>query len=182
MLKKMMLLALSVGALLAFAAPVAQGQELYELDGEEHVSLGVGAKVTATSTNLVTTLTATGSEVQCAHVTIHGEVTENGATGSKIGNNTISHKECNTAVSNPSVGGITISPNTTGVAHSWTRLSGPCDFTGNIPFIYATNSDTLTVTTDPVTNDQLFSPICGHAKTTGSFTLETNDGTPVFIS
>jgi hypothetical protein len=70
MLKKMMLLAMAVGALIAFAAPtVAQA----ELTGVEK-----GDTIIATSTNLRTT--TAGGTLFCKHVQINAEVTGNGAT------------------------------------------------------------------------------------------------------
>lgn len=75
MLKKMMLLALAAGALLAFVAPAAAQAEarLTDMFGEP---IKIGAEVTATSTDL--RFTTGNNEIECALVTLHAEVTENG--------------------------------------------------------------------------------------------------------
>ena len=183
----MMLLAISVGVLAAFAAPAAQGQLLYETPTGplgEHNALPVGAEVTATSKNLVTTVTATGGKLECSLVTIHGIVLENTVTRSRIGETETTVEGCNNTITNQTAGEITLEGAGAGVATGATFVSDvpiTCDFAGNIPFSYVTNSDTLKVEPDPVTKDQLFGN-CGHAIMTGSFTLETSDETPVDIT
>jgi hypothetical protein len=56
-------------------------------------------------------------------------------------------------------------------------MNGVCDFAGNVPYTYETNNDVLTV----AGTKQLFGN-CGFNDMSGSFTLETNNGTPVYIS
>jgi hypothetical protein len=186
MLKKMMLLAISVFALVAFAAPaVAQAQKLYETGaGGAHVDLAVGAKVTATSTNLKTQITTPGvPPLECALVTIHGEVTENKATKSRIENNTVTTEACNTPITGAAAGRITFQGTGEGTVANTAFTAIGCTFAGNLRVSYVTNSDTVTVTPTPVTIDQLFSAGCNdHAFMTGSFTLETEDGTPIDIT
>jgi hypothetical protein len=187
MLKKITLLAISVGALVAFAAPaVAQAQQLYELNVKQHVSLNNGAKVTATATDL-TTHTVFGT-LTCKLVTIHGEVLENNANTVRIGNNSVTVEGCNVPITNPSVGQITIvKAETVGIAHDATFVAHipppaevTCHYTGDIPFSYAHDTDTLTVTgANQFTGTP--NPPCGTGTMTGSFTLETSDGTTVFM-
>lgn len=185
MMKKMMLLALAASAIVAVAAPAAaQAQLLYETGpAGEHNALAVGAEVTATSTNLVTEVTATGGKLECEKVTIHGEVTENSAVKSRIENNTVEVEGCNTPVTNPAVVRLTFQGNQAGTGANATFTAAGCTFAGNIPFSYETNTDVVTVTPNPLTEgDQFFSAVCGHAFMTGSFTLETSNGTAVEIT
>ncbi|HET7590466.1 MAG TPA: hypothetical protein VFK14_09860 [Solirubrobacterales bacterium] len=67
MLKKMMLLAMAVAALVAFAAPAAQAATLSDSEGD----LENGASLKATSTNTVTTINEEVS-LECAHVELTG--------------------------------------------------------------------------------------------------------------
>jgi hypothetical protein len=75
MLKKMMLLAMAVGALIAFAAS-AVAQADVELTNNKEETLGVGTTVMATSTDLQTTIGV--NTVSCALVQLNFEVTANG--------------------------------------------------------------------------------------------------------
>lgn len=172
MLKKMMLLALSVAALVAFAAPaMAQADELVDSEGP----LPIGAEVTATSTNLVTK-SALG-ELKCTFVTIHAEVAENGPS-IHLNDLATTTAGCNVAITNPTAGTITLEGGT-GLATGATFVAaGACDFAGNIPFSYATGTSSLTVTG----TNQLSAPSpCGTATMSGSFNLETSGGEAVTI-
>lgn len=73
MLKKMMLLAMAVGALVALAAPAMASA--VTLTDEHGNAVPVGTIVTATSANSETT--AGGNVIACEEVDITGEVTEN---------------------------------------------------------------------------------------------------------
>jgi hypothetical protein len=184
MLKKMTLLAMALGALLAFVVPAAQGQELYEEVEEVHVPLEVGAEVAAKSTNLTTIWTYTGFfkfNIECANTTVHGTVTVNEATTVHIKSEFVTVEGCSIVISNPIVGSITINGNTTGRAHDATFRAGPvCHFNGDIPFTYEHDTDMLTVT--GIQQFFVTPEACGQTHmTVGSFTLETGDGTPVFI-
>lgn len=74
MFKKITVLAISVGALVAFAVPAAAQANIQLTEGG--TALSTGAKITATSTNLKTQ-TANGT-LECAKVTLHFEVDANG--------------------------------------------------------------------------------------------------------
>jgi len=74
MFKKIMLLALAVGALVAFAAPAAAQANVQLTD--ELGALEENDEVEATSTNLVTTLSS--GRLECAHVVLHLTVVTNG--------------------------------------------------------------------------------------------------------
>jgi hypothetical protein len=71
MLKKMMLLAMAVGALVAFAVPATASATLLLQAGK---SLKQGTLVEATSTDVVES--DTGGESYCKVVTIKSEVTQ----------------------------------------------------------------------------------------------------------
>ncbi len=177
MLKKMTPLAISVGALIAFAAPVAQGQELYELSGTTHVPLKVGVEVTATSVNMEAH-TPLGT-IKCAKVTIHGKVTKNEATTAHFGTNSVTVEGGNTAITSQAVGTITILANTTGQMDTATFKAFGCHYTGNVPFSYAHDTSVLTVTGNALGGTP--NPPCGDAKMTGNFTLETSNGVTILM-
>jgi hypothetical protein len=190
MLKKMMLLAVAAGALVAFAAPtVAQATELKE----GKTKLAVGAKVTATSTNLVTT-TAAG-KLACALVTIHGNVTENGPSA-VIEPTSTTTSECHlitasngvthaVTITDPTVGTIKL---TGGGASSATAtfiadiptLGVECHFAGTVAFTYVSKSDTFSIPGSILTGSGATCPV-SEGTIEGSFTLETSTGTPVEI-
>jgi hypothetical protein len=179
MLKKMTLLAISVFALVAFAAPaVAQAQQLYQLKNGKHVALSTGVEVTATSTNLVTTETATGEKLECMLVTIHGTVSKNEAATAHISNNSVTVSGCNHSITDATIGTITIDAGTVGLGDGATfEVDGLCHFSGNIPFSYLHDTNVLTI----AGIDQLNSAACGTAQIAGSFKLETSNTMPVFI-
>jgi hypothetical protein len=173
MIKKMMLLAVSAAALVAFAVPaVAQASvELSDAEG----TLPIGAEVTATSHNLVTESPALGT-LECERVTIHGHVTENGPTSVHIAETGTETEGCTAPITNPSAGEITIEEGGTAIGSTF-LVAGVCDFAGSIPFTYETNTDEITVT-----GSEQFNGNCGPGTMTGSFTLETENGAPVTIT
>ncbi len=170
-IKKMLLLASMAMAAVAFAAPAAA--QANALLTDEGSALEVGAEVTATSTNLVT-VSGVGT-LECELVTIHGEVVENGPEV-EIEDVATTTENCNSTITNPTAGTITLNSGT-GVADNATFVAGGvCDFAGNIPFSYTSGTDVLTVT-----GANQLSSACGPGSMSGSFTLETADGTAVII-
>jgi hypothetical protein len=178
MIKKLMLLAVAACSLVAFAAPAAQADQLYE---EGVGPLNIGAEITLTSTNLET-VTPLGT-LECEEVTIHGEVTQNGPT-------TITGKElltevigCNKEITDPTAGTVSLSKGTGSTTGTKFIAEGFCTYTGSITFSYTTNSDVVTVTgKEQLTGSPSFP--CGKGTMSGSFTIETGDEaeTPVYIS
>jgi len=175
MIKKLTMLAMAVGALVAFAAPaMAQADELYEKTINGNVPLKVGAEITLTSTNLVTH--AGIGTLECKKVTIHGEVTKNGPTiTGKEKSTTV--EGCNHTITDPTAGTVELGSGTGKTTGTSFTVDFFCTFTGSIPFKYVTNTDEAVVT-----GENQLSGGCGSATMTGSFTLETKDGTPVYIS
>ena len=196
MLKKMMLLAMAVGAFAAFVAPsVASAQLLTDPIGKP---LKVGAKITATSTNLVTT-TVLG-DLTCGKVTIHAIVTENkgstSAAQSELGGvttencdllttpslvvdpATITEASANFHIAKAGVG----TTNATFIADLYANAQKHLE---NIPFAVCHEEGTPGLTyvpgTDVLTVKGALSGPCGAAEIHGGFTLETMDGTPVII-
>jgi hypothetical protein len=174
MIKKLMLLAMAVCALAAFAAPaIAQADELVETVGGEPVPLEVGAEITLTSTNLVTV--GSIGTLECELVTIHGEVTENGPVieGEEI---STSVSGCNHNISDPTAGDVSLSGGTGSSTGTKFVVDFFCTFTGSIPFEYSAPTDEVVVTG----SNQLSSG-CGSGTMSGSFNIETSDETPVEI-
>lgn len=172
MIKKMMLLAMAVGALLAFAGPaMAQADVLSDSEGD----LPIGAEVTATSTDLVTEVPGLPT-LECALVTIHGDVVANGPV-IEIEETETTVNGCNLPITNPASGDITIGGGVGIASESTFVAAGICHFTGNIPFSYETNSDTLTIT-----GEEQLTSACGNGTMSGSFTLETENEDPIFIT
>lgn len=184
-IKKMMLLALSVGALVAFAVPaVAQAAELKE----NGVKLGLHSLVTATSTNLETT--TAGGALFCAKTTIHGEITNAGGPGKEVritpSSTTVESCEITgvgpVAVTNPSVGVIGFAGGT-GSAASATFIADipqECHFAGAVGFTYVNGSSTFSVPGSVLAGTGSGCPPEGTIA--GSFSLETSNGTPVTVS
>jgi hypothetical protein len=177
MFKKMMLLACMATAALAVSASAAQAEGLLK---EEGVPLKVGAEVTATSGNLTTEATQLGGNLECEKVTIHGTVTANGTEEATIEENTVTTENCNAPITVSTVGTIHLSAGGTGVGTDATFVADPapelsCHFTGNVGFTYTAESDILNVPGSTLLGN------CGEGHMRGSFTLETEDGTPVTI-
>lgn len=194
MLKKMMLLALSVGALVAFAAPAA-AQANVRLT-ENGTALANGAEITATSTNLVTE-TVGGGTLICEKVTLHLEVVENGLTHvelKQLGAATTTN--CTASGVLPATifnGGVTenITINTWGTSNTnatflskvyfdaeHTQLAQECDYAGTFHIVPVGPSDTDTI---KVTESPLTAPGCENAHIEGTFTLETSGGAEVTL-
>jgi hypothetical protein len=191
MIKKMMLLAMAVGALVALAAPAAQAIELKE-GGK---ALKTGVEVTATSTNLVTT-TASGT-LSCELVTIHGTLAKNGPAV-EIKPTTTTTKNCSinagekgvhsATITSPAVGTISVVNQGVGSASAVTFLADipdfalECHFSGTAGFTYVSGSSTLTVAaaSSVLTGSGTNCPTSGTLE--GSFSLETSNGTAVTIS
>lgn len=77
MIKKLTLLAMAVGALVAFAVPAAASAAVTLTTGEE--TLKAPSEITAVSTNTKTTI-APGVVLECAEVNLAGETTGEGET------------------------------------------------------------------------------------------------------
>ena len=172
MIKKLTLLAMAITALVAFAAPAA-AQAAEAKEGAN--KLAIGSKITLTSTNLVTH-SALG-KLECAKVTIHGELTENGPTV-KGKENSTTIEGCNRTITDPTAGTVSLSGGKGSTTGTKFVVEGFCSFTGSIPFSYVSGTDVATITG----SNQLTSPFCGSATMTGSFTITTSNGTtPVQI-
>ena len=178
MFKKMMLMAVSAAALLAFAIPaIAQADTLTETG----VALKPGAGVTATSSNL-TTKTANGT-LACQKVTLHFEVVSNNplvlapvgtaTTENCTLNNlpivtiTSGHVLSNLSLTNGE-GSVTaefVSDIFSSPAHS--TLVAECEFEGNLNVKGTNGSGTINV-------GGILNGPCGEGEMTGAFTLETS--------
>jgi hypothetical protein len=176
MLKKMMLLAMAVGAIAAFAAP-AMAQASVELSDSEG-TLPIGAEVTATSHNLVTFSPVLGT-LTCERVTIHGDVTENGESSIHIEETNTETEGCSPApITIAESGDITIEEGGTGLAEeSLFQVAGACNFEGSPGFAYETNTDEI-----EIAGEFQFNGNCGPGDMSGNFTLETSDGSPITIT
>jgi hypothetical protein len=174
MLKKMMLLALSVGALVAFAAPAAaQADELYE---EIEGPLEFGAEVTARSINTIIVATQLGVTVECSEVIFHLRVQENGPEIELSPTaEPVTTFGCSTAITNATPGTVTLSEGQGTATGATFLIAGVCDYSGSIAFNYQTESDQL------IAFSTLFGN-CGFGHLDGVFTLETRTGTPIYIS
>jgi hypothetical protein len=187
MLKKTILLALSVAALSALAAPaVGQAAELKE----NGVKLAKGALVTATSTNLETTVSG-GAKLFCQKVTIHGEVTNVGGPGKKveISNNSTTTEKCEITgfgavlITKPTVGAITFTGGTGSATATFIAdIPQECHLSGTVGFTYVNGSSTFSLPGSVLKGPVPLPEGCPKEGTiAGSFTLETSNGTAVVI-
>jgi hypothetical protein len=179
MFKKMMLLACMATAAISVSASAAQAEGLLKEGG---VPLKVGAEVTATSGNLDTLATDLPGQptLECEKVTIHGTVTSNGTEEATIEENSVTTENCNAVITVSTVGTIHLSAGGTGVGTEATFVADPapevsCHFAGNVGFTYTAGSDVLNVPGSTLLGN------CGRGDMTGSFTLETEDGTEVTV-
>ena len=194
MLKKMMLLALSVGALVAFMAPAAQANVQLTDEGEP---LASGADVTATSSNLITTL-AGGGQLECEKVTLHLTVGTNGlnhVTLNQDGFATTTNCNINVGIKFKAVitggelghaEGTEVTFDTWGTATTTAHFGADiaalglaCTDTGLVDVLATNGTDIIDVKPSVLTGSG--SEGCGNGTIHGEFTLETEDGTPVFV-
>ena len=188
MFKKLTLLAMAVGALVAFAAPAAANAQLLTSEG---VAVPVGTDITATSTNLQTT-TEQGI-LECAKVTIHAKVTANTAETSAAESTAVTTEGCVTNV------GFTTFPTNIPTASADLHLEGggvgtalatfvaeietpeatlTCHFEGEPALGYESGTDVLGVRGGMAGSGAG----CAEAgEIHGEFTLETEGGEPVTI-
>lgn len=125
MIKKMMLLAVSAAAVVAFAVPATASAEVTLLNGSSE-PVEPGSLITAYSENTETT--STSGDLVCSFVGITGEVTENGPSV-KVENNAVTVSSACTfagllpAHVNAQIGDITIEAGGGGVAEGVTFTS-----------------------------------------------------------
>jgi hypothetical protein len=185
MFKKLSLMMAAV-AVLAFAVPaVASAASLTEGSTE----LAVGARVVGTGTDIILTSNLLGT-ITCEKITLKGTVTQNsggvakgsgvaekpGQTGCRRGTNevivtsvTLNELFTNTTESYVSFE-TTLDIGPTECTYVGTKVKGTVDFgTDLITFSEATG----------VAGKQA---ACGTAKLDGTFTLETENGTPIIIN
>jgi hypothetical protein len=194
-MRKLMLMALSIGALVAFMAPAAaQAVELTE----NGTALTPGAEVTATSSNLVTT--TQGGVFECGSVVLHLTVGTNGpehVTLTQDGVATAANCELNqtgigkghlpATITDGTIGEMTINEAGEGEASATfiddvyanaahTILALSCHAEGQVSVQGVAGTDELIVNPSPLT---ITNPGCPPSGTIeGTFTLETS-GTPV---
>jgi hypothetical protein len=197
MLKKMMLLAMSVGALVAFAAPaVAQANVQLTDNNGQRLASNQGVGITATSTNLVTTLEG-GGQLECEHVTLHLELLTNGlnhVTLKQLGEATTTNCNLNVGalftaeITDGTLGfgegnEITIDTWGEGTTNALFGADVPelginCTQEGSVDVLATDGTDVLDVEPSLLTGTG-----CGNGTIHGEFTLETSgtNGAPVFI-
>jgi hypothetical protein len=193
--KKMLLLAGMSLAAIAFAAPTA-AQATVQLTDPNGTVLKKGAKVTMTSTDLVSK-TAVGT-LACAKVTLHYEISASTSTHIVLNPVVVSPATHNGTpetchlitsggithvahVTNLGTGQITINTWGTGIAAFTFTVNitnvGHCTFTGNVHLV-GKSPGTDEVNIGPST---LGGGPCGNASIKGTGTLETPDGTPITL-
>lgn len=172
MLKKMMLLGASIAAFVAIAAPPAQAIELHE-GGE---ALEVGAEIKLTSTDLQSVLTGIGT-LKCEKVTIRGEVAENGPDLLVEWFSTET-EGCTVPTTNPLLANLEIRNGDKGVATGYSVFIDGlnCSLSGYLNVTATTETDEL-----HVAQTLVGSSWCNFTHITGTFTVETWSGTPVYF-
>jgi len=192
MLKKMMLLTVSVCALVAVAAPaMAQAQQLYMKGPKgQHNPLPVGAKPLATTINnpgLSISLNNWGT-FSCKP-SVFGVVLENNAAISRMEGGSAYLKEC--ALKSMTIKEFTINEKEAGLMTNvsyvlaYPSYEPGCRYEGNIPFTYEHDTNTLTIVPGTI----LYSGECYsyYSEIGGSFELfqyqlgSESLGPPVYI-
>jgi hypothetical protein len=190
MLKKMMLLAMAVGALIAFVGPaVAQGATLTDEAGEHY-----SGPIAAVSTNLK--WTTASSALACEEVSIHGSASQSGGMVTISSNVVTVTTFCpinglpptyKTHVTSASMGTITIGAGTGSTAATFTydltnngvKVAGVCHLAGTIGFTYTSGTGVLNVPGSGLAGG---GPGCTEGGTMhGSFTITDGEGNPLTI-
>jgi hypothetical protein len=193
--KKMLLLAGMSLAAIAFAAPTV-AQATIKLTEPAGTELLVGAKVTATSTDLVIT-TAIGT-IACERVTLHYElvaktanhfVLEPVVVAPEPHNGTF--QKCHlitkidkvTHVAHVTGGTKQLTINTWGTGVTFGTFTANitnvahCTYTGNVHIqAKSPGTDEVTISTSPLAGG-----LCGPGEIEGTVTLETPNGTPITV-
>jgi hypothetical protein len=190
MLKKMMLLAMAVGALIVFTAPAVAQAELTDSEGN---SIKEGSMVSSTSTNLRTT--TAGGTLFCQHVVIYSEVTIKGFTVT-LHTTEVIIKECSVeqngvpvTITNATAGTITLNEGS-GTAEATFEDDIPlaglfgCHLSGIVGISYTPGTDVISLGGE--TPNLAGSPIdpagCANAGLLeGSFAMTDEEGNPVTI-
>jgi len=196
MLKKMMLLAMAVVAVVAFAAPAMAQAEVVLT--EENQPLEEGAEITATSTNLVTTFT--GGSLQCSKVTFHFEVKTNGPEHVVL--TTLNHTEGTTEGCNATATGVGTVPATITdptLAHevtinTWGTATAAASFKSDAPLLglsecslagtvhfQASGGSNIGVGPSGLTGGGGSAGCPTSGTIEGTLALETADGTPIVL-
>lgn len=176
MVKKLTLLAMAIGALVALAAPSMAGAAQLTNGGEE--LLPTGTTISATSTNTVTKTTL--GEIKCQHVEIHGIVAENGGSVS------VSMDGANDTATNCEIvglGKVAIDPTFEGLAASGSG-PGTAAFTFNVTGLCTSTSGASEVTwngTDVIHIKAAVGGSCGTGTLNGDFTVTDDEGNPVIV-
>ena len=186
-MKKLTLLAMAIGALLAFAIPAAASAATGQLT-ENGVPLKTGATFLATSTNVTTTTEA--GKLSCEKVTLDLIVSSNSSSGSAASGSGTSSGCLLEGVNIPvnittiTIKSITLSSTGGKATFSFTFDSEgaklkDCTITGtNVPVTWTPGTDTVHIA-GSVVGSGSGCPTSGTIA--GDFTLETADGTPLTI-
>lgn len=190
MLKKLIMLAVSVGALAALVVPASAGAAV--LTAEEGVPLGKGAEITVTGPTLKTT-TSLGT-IECEEVNLFGELTNvdaandltegKGTKEGKANGCTFQPGGQPATVSNISIGNIVSKRMEATANFSYTAVVPVGE--GTITCEFATPKPSplnMTTGTDIAhVAIELESELCGESEITGETTWETPGGAPLTIS
>lgn len=186
--KKLILVGMSLAAMAALALP-AVASASPELN-DESGSVEVGAAITGTSTNALTTNTALGT-LECDHVLISGEVTANSkgvVEGIGTGGDTTT---CNAGpaemtVTEPTLNHIeTSAEGENNLSMSFIADVGPfeCEFKGGGTFSYetGTGNNDLHISNVVLTTDEVCAAEEGDTIFEGDFALTTEAGGEIWI-
>lgn len=186
MTKRMILLAMAVGALVAFSVPTVASAQLLKQGTKP---LPVGAEFTATSTNLVTT-TELG-HLTCSKVTLHLKVTKNEGATSSAATTGVTTEGCHLVTTpNEETFPATIT-NASASFHIQQKGVGTATATfladiGEPVFAECHEEGTPGITyvagTDAVHVQGALGGPCGAAEIHGDFTLETANGETVTVN
>ena len=187
MAKKLTLLTMAIGAMLALAIPAMASAS--SLTMPEKTLVPVGTAIQGTSTDVVTT-TSLGN-LKCEKVTVNGKVTKNNGTeveGTANGASTSSNcffKTNPIAIKNITLNNIkstTIGSGTASLSFEAEVKPGElnCKYSGSaVPFTYTSGTDSLLLSGGLTASPAA----CGTASIKGNFTLETiEEKGPVLLS
>lgn len=175
MIKKMILLAMVVGALVAFAAPSMAGAA--QLTQPAGTRVTIGTTVVGTSTNVEMTMNS-GIILKCEKVTVNGIVNKNNGKEVEVDMDG-EHDAATNCITQ--LGPIAIDPTLINIKASGAG-PGTASFSLNETGLCEEASGASSVTwngTDTIHITATFSGGCGESELHGDFTLETTTGVAV---
>ena len=176
MLKKTMLLAMAVGALVAFAAPAVAQADRLAINGQ---SVEVGTEVEAIGFSMRYEQSWSGQIRECYEIVAKGEVVENTSTQSEIEGVETQFNSCNEKIAEPQIDNIIFAEGGGSFTMSYEtpQVWWGCVFSGTLAFDSNYESNVLSL----VAPSNVYRCNGSAVKWTGTLHLQKPDETPIEV-